>query len=174
MSLQIHTHNTNIPSRELITMDFPWYKENSSLDSSQSMISFSQESRRGQGIWEVVVFTMPNEEVPTPFVSAAYTNKTLQIDSVDSSTNRLENLIAEKLFAIPEVEYVFLSLENDLVNIWTIINTPHSDVKTRIYEVEYEILGLFKDLRFDFHVIFRNNADIDEVRPSNAKILFNR
>jgi hypothetical protein len=89
-------------------------------------------------------------------------------------TNRLESFLAEKLIAIPGVEYVFLSLENDSIDIWTVISKLDREIRAKIYDVEYDILDIIKGFQFDFHVICRNDRSIEDLYPSNTKMIFQK
>ena len=97
-----------------------------------------------------------------------------QLDTWDTKTNNLANFIANRIFKVPDVEYVFFSREENSIEIWTVINMLNRDSRKRIYDVEYDILEIFKDLYFDFHVICRNDRDITELYPSKDKIILER
>lgn len=178
MSPQIHTTevSTNIPLKESINaINFPWYRENSCIDGPQTKPTISS-SEHGDKLssWAEMGHSHMNVGDPMPVVLYAYINDELQIDKVDSSTNRLENFVAEKFLTIPEVEYVLFSLENDSMDIWTVINNLDREIRKKIYEVEYDILDIIKGFEFDFHVICRNDRSIEELYPSNAKIIFQK
>jgi len=180
MNAKIHTMevNTKIPLKEF-AINFPWFRENSCMDALQTKtrVSSSESGDKSPSWTEIGHFHL-NAGDPIPDVSDVsnpYTiDEILPIDEVDSSINGLENFIAEKFFIIPEVEYVFLSLENDSINIWTVINRLDREVRKNIYDVEYDILEILKDFQFDFHVICRNDRNIEEFYPSNARMIFQK
>lgn len=176
MSPQIHTTevSTKIPSKEFFNINLPWYRDNTCIYIPQTIYPYSSLPGDKPFYWAQIGHLHVSLNDPIPVVLYPSLDEMLQIDNIDTLTNRLESFVAEKLFAIPEVEYVFLSLENDSLNIWTTINTLNREVRKSIYDVEYDILDLFKELRFDFHVICRNNRNIDELRPSKAKTIFHR
>jgi len=177
MSPQIHTTevNTKIPSREFFNRSFPWYRERSCIDGHQTEAHASISNLGDQlSPWVGTGHFHLNEGDPIPVVLFAYIDDPVEIHSVDSSTNRLENFVAEKMFAIPEVEYVFLSLENDSIDVWTVINKLDREVRKKIYDLEYDILDILKGFQFDFHVICRNDRNIEELYPSNAKMMFQK
>lgn len=178
MSHQIHKTevNTKIPLKKFINMDFPWYIENSCIDGPQTKTHPSS-SEPGDKLssWAETGHFHLSAVGPISVVLYPYTiDETLQIDQVDSLTNRLENFVAEKIFTIPEVEYVFLSLENDSINIWTVINKLDREVRKKIYDVEYDILDILKGFQLDFHVICRNDRNIEELYTSNARMIFQK
>lgn len=94
--------------------------------------------------------------------------------TLDNLRNKIENIIAQRLSEINEIEYVFLSLKNNLIDIWTVINSLDRNVREKIYNIEYDILKTFKEFQFDFHVICRDNRNIEEVYPSNTKMVYNK
>ena len=177
MSPQVHTTevNTKIPSREFFNRSFPWYRERSCIDGPQTEARASTFILGGQLThWVGAGHFHLNEEDPIPVVLFPYIDDPLEIHSVNSSTNRLENFVAEKMFAIPEVEYVSLSLENDSIDVWTVINKLDTEVRKKIYDLEYDILDILKGLQFDFHVICRNDRNITELYPSNARMIIQK
>lgn len=178
MSPQIHTMevNTKILLKECINMNFPWYRENTCIDVPQAKTRPSS-SEPGDKLssWAGIGHLHLNAGDPIAVVLYPYTiTEMLQIDKVDSSTNRLENFVAEKIFTVPKVEYVLLSLENDSIDIWTVINKLDREIRKKIYDVEYDILDIIKGFQFDFHVICRNDRSIEELYPSNARMIFQK
>jgi hypothetical protein len=101
-------------------------------------------------------------------------NDTAQLDDWDTETHNLENFIAHRMFKVPSVEYVIISKKEDSREIWTIINKLNRKVRRDIYDIEYTILELFKQLYFNFHVMCRENRDISEFFTSKDKLIFKR
>ena len=101
-------------------------------------------------------------------------NEAVQTHEVNSAINKLEIFIAEEFLAVPPVEFVFLSIEKYSIDIWTVINKLDRKVREKIYDVEYAILGLLQNFQFDFHVICRNDRNINEIHPSGAKMIFKK
>lgn len=171
MSPQVHSVevNTKIPYTFINNKTLLWYKENSCIDGPQKNHALSSKPGNELLYWEEIGHFHLNTEGSIPVVLYPYAiEEMLQIDKVDSLTNGLENFVAGKFFIIPEVEYVFLSLENDSTNIWTVINKLDRKVRERIYDIEYDIFDILKGLKFDFHVICRNDRTIEELYPSKA------
>ena len=176
MSPEIHTTeiSTKIPSKELINLNLPWYRENSCICGPQTIHPLGSVPGGGLSYWTTRGHLHVNWADPIMVVLYPSLDEILQIDRIDTLTNRLENFIAEKFIAIPGVECVFLSLENYSVDIWTVINKLDREIRKKIYDVEYNILGIISDFHFDFHVICRNDRDIEELYPSNAKMIFQK
>jgi hypothetical protein len=155
-------------------ISLPWYRENSRIHGLQKMDLLSSEPGGKLFYWAEVGHLHVNWPDPIPAVLYPSIDENLQIDIIDSVTNRLENFLAERFFSIPEVEYVFLSIEKDSMDIWTVINKLDREIRKKIYDVEYDILDIIKGFEFDFHVICRNNRTIEELYPSNARMIFQR
>jgi len=164
--------STKIPYTFINNKTLHWYKEKSCMGGPQNMTDDPSYKVGDKFYWMDVSHPHMNEGDPISDILFGYTNETLQVDMVDSSTNRLENVVAERFISVNEVEYVFLSLENDSINIWTVINKLDRKVRERIYDVEYDILDILKGFQFDFHVICRNDRIIEGLCPSNARMIF--
>jgi hypothetical protein len=164
--------STKIPFK-FTNQDFHWYVEKKHIDRPQTETMDSTSAPRDKLV--KVVPSRPNEPFPTVAVAPSHTiDETLQVRLVDTLTNRLENFVAEKFLTIPQVEYVFLSFEKDSMDIWTVINKFDRQIRAKIYDVEYDILDIIKGFEFDFHVICRNNRSIQELYPSNTRIIFKK
>lgn len=176
MRPQIHTTevSTKIPSKEFININFPWYRENSCIYSPQTIHSLSSEPGDKPFYWTQIGHLHVGWEDPIPVVLYPSINEMLQIDKIDTLTNGLANFVAEKFINIPGVEYVFLSLENDSIDIWTVINKLNREIRKKIYDVEFDILDIIRDFNFNFHVICRNDRSIEDLYPSNAKMIFQK
>ncbi len=92
----------------------------------------------------------------------------------DSKEYSLENFISSKISEIKEVEYIYFIKKDTFYEIWTIINKLDREVRKQIYDIEFNILQKFKDLYFDFHIICRNDRDINELCSSKSKMIFQR
>lgn len=88
--------------------------------------------------------------------------------------HNIENYIGQEIASIEEVEYVFCVVEEDFLDIRTVINHLDRKVRGKIYKVELRLLKQFLDLSFDFHVIARENRDINEIVPASAKRIFHK
>jgi len=97
-----------------------------------------------------------------------------QYEITNSIDDRLENYIVKCISKVLEVEYIIFSKIEDYYEIWTVINKLDREVRERIYDIEFNILGRFKSLYVDFHVICRNDRDIKDFYSSNTKIIFQR
>ncbi len=80
----------------------------------------------------------------------------------DSKEYTLEKYIAIKISRVPDVEYIFISKEENILQVWIVINKLDRAVRDIIYDIEYSIIEHFRDIYFDFHVICRDDRDINE------------
>ena len=92
----------------------------------------------------------------------------------NSANDTLELFIAKNISRVQEVEYIILSKIDNHYEIWTVINRLDREVRGRIYDVEYDILEHFRDIRFDFHVICRDDKNINKIFPTNAIIFYRK
>lgn len=95
-------------------------------------------------------------------------------DIVNSTEDKLEIFIAKNISKIIEVEYILLSKIDNHYEIWTVINKLDRDVRDKIYDAEYDILENFRDIYFDFHVICRDDRNINEIFPTNSIIFYRK
>jgi hypothetical protein len=176
MSPQIHKTevSSEMPSKEFINIDLPWYRENICIFTPQPTHPLGSVPGGGLTYWTTRSHFHINWPDPIQVVLYPSIDKILQIDMTDTLTNALGNFIAQKFIDIPGVEYVLLSLENDSVDIWTVINKLDREIREKIYDVEFDILGIISNFHFDFHVICRNDRNIEELYPSNAKMVFQK
>lgn len=173
MNVQTYT-NTKLKTKEFIGASLPFSKETFFVRTynNGTGFEFSSETEKLSS-WKGEMCNLYLNEVGamlTHFISAASVDEIVQDNKLVISTDKLENLVAERLLAIPSVEFVFLSIEKDSMDIWTVINKLDRKVREKIYDEEYDILGILRNFQFDFHLICRDDRNIEEVRPSNAKI----
>jgi len=75
----------------------------------------------------------------------------------------LNDVIASRIGQIPEVEKIFLIEENGVKKIFTIINRNEFRVKKLVYEGEGYIIDNFVNERCDFHIIWREDRDLNSI-----------
>ena len=86
----------------------------------------------------------------------------------------LENYIADEISEINEVEYIFVGKRNNIIDVSIIINKLDRTVRDRIYDIEYSMIGRFRNNYFDFHIICRDDRDINELFSSKAIMIYRR
>lgn len=176
MNSQTYT-NTKLKMKEFVGADFPFYKETSFVRTynNGNAYEFSSETDKLSSWREICDLHLNvREPMPTNLISDATVDEIVKVDKINSSTDKLENFVAERFLDIPSVEFVFLSLQRNSIDIWTVINKLDRKVREKVYDVEYDILGILQNFQFDFHVICRNGRNIEEVRPSGAKMIFRK
>jgi len=92
----------------------------------------------------------------------------------NSADDSLDIFIAKSISQVPEVEYILLSKIDNHYEIWTVINKLDREVREKIYDLEYNILEHFSNIYFDFHVICRDDRNINEIFPTNAIIFYRK
>lgn len=67
--------------------------------------------------------------------------------------------IREKIGRIPHVRKIAYSTKGQLITLWTFVGSNDQTTLRSIYKAEEEIMDIFKDLRFDFTVIFDHKSE---------------
>jgi len=155
---------------------------NSNYDEERSFIIPSEEPKREQGTdeTELIATYVQLDSIVTkigkPLTNLMMFNFYLlpRINISATDKNRLEYFIAQNISKIPQVEYIFFSKRDTFYEIWTVINKLDREIRKKIYDIEFNILQKFKDLYFDFHIICRNDRDINELSSSKSKMIFKR
>lgn len=164
---------TDIPRTLMLTMpSVPWVEAELDHDDSEQVrfLNFGNAPVAAEWFYQQMETHMKKTGF-IPNIIKDHINRILPTINWETGINRLENFISERIFEIPKVEFVFFSIEKDSIEIWTVINELDRAVRKKIYNVEYSILELFREFAFDFHVLCRYDRDINEIRPSNAKII---
>ena len=118
--------------------------------------------------WSPVISTECEE--PPPVIGVE--NK----GGFDSSNQCVDGWIAlvrETLFSIPLVEHIFVSIEDDNVDVWVVIPQRDITVLDQLADIEWELLETFVSgehpaFLMDFHVIYRCDRNIEDLAPTRA------
>lgn len=66
----------------------------------------------------------------------------------------IRNTIAFEIgFAVPEVEAVFVSIEENVLHVWSVVPERDRTVYRKIYAAEKDLIQRFQHVGFDFNVI---------------------
>lgn len=82
--------------------------------------------------------------------------------------------ISSTISQTPEVSCIFLCQENDVLNIWTLINTLELTKRENVYEKEIILLDSYPELAFDFRVSMLTDVSVDEIINSGYRVIFSR
>ncbi|PKB60903.1 MAG: hypothetical protein BZY79_06675 [SAR202 cluster bacterium Casp-Chloro-G4] len=107
-------------------------------------------------------------------VSSEYPPTQTEIEIIDSQSQSWISMISETVYANPAVEALFVSRGEEAVrDYWVVI--PERDialVRELISEQQNKVLRLFAHtdapFQLDFHIVYRNERDINELIPSEA------
>jgi len=96
--------------------------------------------------------------------------------SFDSSNQCVDGwiaLISEKLYSNPSVEDIFVSIEDNNVDVWVVIPNRDIAVLDQLANIEWELLEMFVSGEYpvfliDFHIIYRCGRNIEELVSSRA------
>ena len=107
-----------------------------------------------------------------PIIFAEYEEPLLVI-SADNAVNGWLSLIGEELYSIASVEDIFVSIEDNDVDVWVVIPERDLTILHQIVEREGELFdtlvsGENPPFLIDFHVIYRCGRNIEELAPTEA------
>jgi hypothetical protein len=94
-------------------------------------------------------------------------------DSSNQSVDGWLSYIREKLYSNPSVEDIFVSIEDNSVDVWVVIPEHDLAILHQIVEVEGELFdtlvsGESPPFLVDFHIIYRRGRKIEELAPTKA------
>ena len=90
-----------------------------------------------------------------------------------NSHSEVYDLFVGKVRQVPQVSYVYVLPEGQLIHIWTIVDNFDPDICDPIYDIEMEIMYGFPTLEFDFNILGQL-GEIDSVVPTGAIQIFKR
>lgn len=99
-----------------------------------------------------------NLVLPSPLISNSV------LDSVES-------LFVKELSGISGIERIFVRKDNDFFRVWVVIPTMDLALEDQIYAVQLSFMDRFRDISFDFTVIFREGKDVASIQPSGARLV---
>ena len=112
-----------------------------------------------------------SEEVKQEEVEPRYydVDSTYWVDEPIDYIRELMNFLEEKILKIDGVESVFVKpLNKNNIDVWTIIKEKNDRLLDTIYQAEIDIMNNYKEILFDFSVIFQGNHKIEEIVPTGA------
>lgn len=77
-----------------------------------------------------------------------------------------------KVSSIPQVRFVAVHFENNVIHVWTVIPTRDKEVQRKIYEVELQLMDQFPTFSYDFNILFCADDDLTIALPSEAEIIY--
>lgn len=115
--------------------------------------------RRKIPLWRLIL--------PSPQSSRAPSEPSIS----DSVSHSIESLFAKQLSGIREVERIFVRKDNDFFRVWVVIPTMDLALEDQIYAAQLSFMDHFRDISFDFTVIFREGKDAASIQPSGARLV---
>lgn len=118
--------------------------------------------------WLPTIFRAYEEPLPVESVD----NKR-GFDSSNQGANGWISYIRQELYSDPSVEDIFVSIEDNSVDVWVVIPERDISVLRQLVEIEGQILemlvsGEHPAFLFDFHIIYRCGRNIDELAPTKS------
>lgn len=99
-----------------------------------------------------------------------------KVDGMGAKLHIVREDLRQKLYSIPGVESVYVSLERDYIDVWIMIPQRDVQIMEQTSIVNGEIIEMFSlgkrsPLLFDFHVIYRNGRDEKDLVSDEAILL---
>ena len=109
-------------------------------------------------------------EEPLPVISVH--NKEA-FDSVNQCVDGWLSLVREKLYSNSSVEGIFVTIEDNNVDVWVIVPERDLTALDQLADIEWELLEMFASeehpaFLIDFHVIYLCGRNIEDLAPTRA------
>ena len=89
----------------------------------------------------------------------------------NSVLDSVGSLFAKRLSGIRGVERIFVRKDDDFFKVWVVVPTTDLALEDQIYESQCAVMDRFRDIAFDFTVIFREGKDAASIQPSGARLV---
>ena len=94
----------------------------------------------------------------------------------DSSNQRVDGWISrirEELYSSPAIEDIFVSIEDNNVDVWVVIPERDIAVLDQLANIEWKLLEIFVSgenppFLVDFHIIYRCGRKVEDLAPTRA------
>jgi len=158
--------------KTIATKDTHWYPQVSKakLTSYEIEVDILNSATKRSISREWVPTTSMVYEEQLPVVSA---DSKRGFDSSDQRVDGWIALIREKLYANPSVEDIFVSIEDNNVDVWVVIPERDLAALDQLADIEWELLEIFVSgehpaFLIDFHIIYRCGRKIEDLAPTRA------
>ncbi len=123
--------------------------------------------------------SIPRDWLPIVFKAREETPSVISVVSkrgFDSSDQRVDGwiaLIRDELYTNPSVEDIFVSIEDNNVDVWVVIPKRDITILRQLVEIEGRILEILvsgerSPFLMDFHIIYRCGRNLKELTPTRA------
>ena len=93
---------------------------------------------------------------------------------ITTSENSLGQYISKNIAQVREVEYIYIYEEAKSITVYSIINKLDRKVRHKIYDYQKKIMSNLPEFIFDFYVVARQDQSINNIAPSDFKIIYKR
>lgn len=94
--------------------------------------------------------------------------------TVNTLESSLYKYISDNIAQVREVEYIYIYEEAKSITVYSIINKLDRKVRHKIYDYQKKIMSNLPEFIFDFYVVARQDQTINNIAPSDFKIIYKR
>jgi hypothetical protein len=125
--------------------------------------------KRGSGVFVLPIVLDICEQGTSPI----WFQESGLVKSFDQTMNGWLNYIRDEFYAIPQVEAIFVAIDDRDVDIWLIIPNRDFALLRTIVEREMKVMKVFTPTEkplflFEFHIVYRCGAAENELVPREA------
>ena len=94
-------------------------------------------------------------------------------NTFDQTVNGWIAYVKEQFYTVSQVESIYYTIDDIDIDVWLIIPTRNFNLLRRLIDLEIRVLDIFSTAnlslyRFEFHIIYRNNASEHQIVPKKA------
>ena len=113
------------------------------------------------------------QSTPKDWVPMISIDHKREFDSSNQCVDGWLSHIREELYSNPSVEDVFVSIEDNNVDVWVVIPERNLTVLDQLADIEWELLEMFVSgehpvFLLDFHIIYRCGRNLEDLAPTRA------
>ena len=95
------------------------------------------------------------------------------LTTFNQTANGWISYIKEIFYSVPQVESIFYTIDDTDIDVWLIIPKRDFELLRRLVDLEISVLDVFFSedsslYRFEFHILYRNDADEYQIVPKKA------
>lgn len=82
--------------------------------------------------------------------------------------------LQQKLVDIPEVVQTYSFVRDEIINLWIITQYEDFEAEMKIADSMRQLLSVFRNIRFDYMVIPKYDASLEDAVPQDSKLIYSK